>query len=146
MKKETRYELRYISKKDGTEKSCYPRSEAKKNEQLALCREHGVRVIFCKKLYPFNTEKNQHNFMLIANICSNRMHDMNMGEIEYNAAEYDRLEALKEKADRLFCAELPIAWLPWEEWTAAKELSTMAITHRQEACVAAGHPEWVAYC
>lgn len=146
MKREERFELQYISKKDGTRKSCFPRSAEKKEEQLRLCREHGITVISCRKLYPFSTEKNQHNFALVANICANRMHDMNMGNAPMNAAEYDRLEALKEKADRFFCLELPVAWLPYEEWAAAKELSNMAINHRQEACIAAGRPDLVTYC
>ena len=38
MKREQRWELRYVSIKDGKEKNCYPRSEEKKNEQLAICR------------------------------------------------------------------------------------------------------------
>ena len=144
--KEERYELRYISKKDGTVKNCYPRSSAKKDEQLQICKENGVKVIHCRKLYPFNTEANQHNFMLISNKCRNIMSDMESGEIPWDEAEYDRLSATKEKADELFELPLPLAWIPWETWKDAKEISTQAIVLRQEACVASGHPEWVSYC
>lgn len=150
MNKEQRWELRYVSKLDGSVKNCYPRSEEKKNAQLAICKENGIKVIHCKKLYPFNTWKNQHNFMLIANICSNRMHDMDMGEIPYSEAEYDRLQARKEQADRLFCmagdGNSEITWLYWEDWKAAKELTETAILHRQEACIASGRPDLVQYC
>ena len=143
--KETHYELRYISK-SGEEKVCYPRSEEKKNANLALCREKGIRVISCKKLYPFSMEKNQHNFELIRNICYNRMSDMDSGEVPYDAEEYARLSELNEKANEYWCLPLPIAWLPWETYRDAKELAQMAILHRQNACIEAGRPDLVAYC
>jgi hypothetical protein len=144
-KKETRYELRYIAA-DGKEKKCFPRSEEKKNENLAICKERGYRVVSCKKLYPFSMEKNQHNFELIRNICFNTMSDMDSGEIPYDAAEYARLSDLKDKAERCFGLPLPIAWLPWETYKEAKELAFMAILHRQEACIANGRPDLVTYC
>lgn len=144
--KEQRWALRYISKKDGTEKVCYPRSEEKKNEQLATCKRNGITVLSCKKLYPFSTVKNQHNFELIRNICFNTMHDMEHGETQWNGDEYDRLDAMKEKADYFFGLPLPVAWLPWDEYCEAKELANTAIIHRQEACIANGRPDLVTYC
>lgn len=144
--KEQRWELRYISAKDGTEKVCYPRSEEKKNEQLDLCKQKGITVLSCKKLYPFSTEKNQHNFDLIHNICMNRMNDMFIGEAEWNEEEYDRLESMKEKAEEFFCLPLPIAWLPYDKLAEARELAQMAIIHRQNACIEAGRPDLVAHC
>lgn len=50
---EERFQVRYISKKDGQEKVFCPRSKAKLDEQLAICEENGIRVLSCKKLYPF---------------------------------------------------------------------------------------------
>lgn len=144
--KEQRWALRYISLKDGTEKVCYPRSEEKKNEQLAICKQKGITVLSCKKLYPFSTEKNQHNFDLIHNICMNTMHDMETGEIPWDGAEYDKLFELKEKAEKYFGLELPVAWLPYEELAEAKEIATAAILHRQEACIRNGRPDLVTYC
>lgn len=146
MKKEQKWELRYISKKDGKEYNCYSNSEEKKNEQLRICKERGIKVIHCKKLYPFSTMKNQHNFELINNICHNTMYDMEAGEIEWNKAEYDRLADLQEKAERFFLLPLPVAWLPWEDWKDAKELASMAVIHRQNACIEAGRPDLVTYC
>lgn len=146
MIREQRWELRYVSIKDGKEKNCYPRSEEKKNEQLAICREKGIKIIHCKKLYPFSTMKNQHNFDLIHSICFCAMHDMLHGEAEWNEAEYDRLEAMDEKAQKFFGLPLPVAWLPYEDWRDAKELANMAIMHRQDACIANGRPELVALC
>ena len=149
MKKEQRWEMRYVVvSKDGQEieKVCYPRSEEQKNENLATAKRVGYKVLSCKKMYPFNMEKNQHNIALIANICSNRMHDMEMGDIEYDNDEYARLEEMKHKADRLFCANLPIAWMTWEDWKDAKEFSELAINHRMDRCVEAGHADWVQYC
>lgn len=144
--KEVRYELRYVSSKTGTEKVCYPRSEEKKNEQLAVCKQNGIKVLSCKKLYPFSTEKNQHNFDLIHTVCMNAMHDMESGETPWDEAEYDKLYALKEKAEKYFCLELPIAWLPYEELVEAREIATAAILHRQEACIRNGRPDLVNYC
>lgn len=144
--REERYELRYISRFTGTEKICYPRSTEKKNEQLAICREKGIRVISCKKLYPFSTERNQHNFELIRNICFCARYDMDMADGPVDEAEYSRLLELEEKAERFFCLPLPVAWIPWEDWRDANELATMAIIHRQEACIANGRPDLVTYC
>lgn len=145
-KKQEMWEIRYISIKDGQEKRCYPRSEKKKAENLAYCKEHGIRVVSCKKLYPFSSEKNQHNFELINNVCSNRMYDMISGEIPMDDAEYDRLEDLKHKAQKYFGLPLPVAWLPWEELKEAKELAEMAILHRQNACIENGRYDLVQYC
>lgn len=144
-RRQQRWALRYV-KQDGTEKTYTATSEEKKQQALATCKANGYRVISCKKLYPFNTEANQHNFDLIHNICMNAMYDMDSGEAPYDAAEYDRLAETKEKVERFFCLPLPTAWLPWDEWSEAKELATAAIVHRQEACIAAGRPDLVQYC
>lgn len=144
--KEDRFEIRYVSKKDGKIKNCYPKSKAGKDEQLRIAKERGIKIIHCKKLYPFNTYKNQHNFELIRNICFNTRYDMDSGEIPMDKAEYDRLGGLEEKADRFFLLPLPVAWLPWEDWKDAKELSEMAVMHRQDACIANGRPDLVTYC
>jgi hypothetical protein len=144
--KSQRWALRYISKRDGAERICYPQSEEKKNEQLAICKDRGITVLSCRKLYPFSTEKNQHNFDLIHNICMNRMDDMRTGEVAWNESEYDRLDALREKAEKYFLLPAPIAWLPYEELVEARELAAMAVLHRQEACIANGRPDLVAGC
>ena len=143
--KETRFEMRYINGK-GEEKVCYPRSEEQRDANKQKCKELGYKVISCKKMYPFSTIKNQHNFELINNICFNTMHDMQSGEIPWDDAEYDRLEGMKKKAEEFFCLPLPIAWLTWDDWKEAKELSEMAILHRQDACIANGRPDLVTYC
>jgi len=148
-KKEQRWELRYAVPTAGgseSEKVIYPRSEAKRAENLEACKKYGYRVISCKKLYPFNTERNQHNFELIANICSNRMYDMEAGAVKFNLDEYDRLSETREKAQNFFALPLPLAWLPWEEWKEAKELSETAILHRQNACIANGRLDLVTFC
>lgn len=146
MQKEQRWALTYVSKKDGQVKTCYPRSEEKKKEQIELCKKNGIEILSCKKLYPFNTYANQHNFELINNICFNTMYDMDSGEIEYNAEEYNRLEKARKRAEEFFCLPLPVAWISWEDWKDAKELSDMAIIHRQECCIANGRYDLVAYC
>lgn len=145
MRKEQRYALTY-KLANGTIKTCYPRSEEKKNENIEFCRKNNIKVISCKKLYPFSTEKNQHNFELISNICYNTMYDMDMGHIPMDEKEYERLEVMREKAGKFFGLELPVAWLPYEEWKEAKELSVMAVLHRQETCIANGRYDLVQYC
>lgn len=146
MKKEERFCITYISKKDGSTKKCYPQSREKKDEQMAICKERGIKVLKCEKLYPFNTYKNQHNFELINNICYIAIHEMLDNERPWDEAEFDRLEATKEKAEKYFCYPLPIAWVPYTEWKEMKELSETAIIHRQNACIEAGRPELVALC
>ena len=136
MKREERYALTYINGK-GETKVCYPRSTETKDVNLRICKEHGYKVVSCKKLYPFNTYRNQHNFELIANICYNTMWDMNNGEIPYNEAEYDRLYETRTKAEKYFCYDLPVAWVPWEEYKEMKELAAAAVCHRDAACARA---------
>ena len=148
-KKEQKWEFKYAKPTtDGGEvvKTCYPKSEEKRDENKETCKALGYRIISIKKLYPFNTYANQHNFELIRNICFNDMDDMRIDEKEYDEAEYDRLEHLKDRADYYFCLPLPVAWLPWEEWSEAKELATMAILHRQDCCIENGRPDLVTYC
>ena len=144
--REDRWELRYVSKKDGTVKNCYPRSKEKRDEQLAICKDRGIEVIHCKKLYPFNTEKNQHNFDLIHNLCMIDLYDIWNGEKKVTDDEYARIEELRDKSEKFFSLPLPVAWLPWEDWKDAKELAETAILHRQEACIANGRPDLVTYC
>ena len=122
------------------------KSKEKKDEILAEAKAKGIKVNKCVKLYPFSTEKNQHNFELIRNICFNRMHDMESGEIPWDGQEYDRLEELREKAGEYWCLPLPLAWLPYNELKEARELAQMAIIHRQNACIEAGRPDLIAYC
>ena len=98
------------------------------------------------KLYPLSTWKNQHNFMLVSNVCKNAMGAMEIGDVPYDEAEYERLEALADKADRFFLLELPVAWLTGKEYGEAKELIDMAVMHRIEKNVEAGNTKYLQYC
>lgn len=147
--KEERYEIRYAvptSEGNWSEKRVCGKSKEWFDRNKAKCKELGYKIIKASKLYPFNTWKNQHNFGLIRNICFNTIHDMYSGEIKYDDAEIERLEAIEEKASRFFGLELPMAWLPWDEWKDAKELSEMATLHRQDRCIENGRPDLVTYC
>lgn len=128
------------------EKYCRVNSKEKKDANIQKIKELGYKFISCKKLYPFSTNKNQHNFELINNICYNTMWDMDHNEIPYDNAEYNRLYDLRQKAEKYFCYELPVAWVPYEELVEMKEISNMAIMHRQDACIANGRPDLVTYC
>ena len=147
--REEKWEFRYICKNSEgkeTEKVVYPRSHEVLKSNRKICRERGYRVISVQKLYPFNAERNQHNFMLISNICSNRIHDMINGDLPYDLAEHERLEEMKRKADELFELPLPIAWIPYETLQAAKELSEIANNYRMERCIERGRPDLIQYC
>ena len=143
--RDERWQLTYINKA-GAERSCYPRSKEKRDANIEICKQRGYKVVRCVKLYPFSSEKNQHNFELIRNICFNRMDDMESGEVEWNDQEYERLSDLRDKADKYFGLPLPVAWIPWDDWKVAHELAQMAIIHRQECCIENGRPDLVTYC
>lgn len=149
MNKEQRWEQRYaVPTAEGNwrEKVVYPRSEAQRDANKQKIKEYGYKYISCKKLYPFSTMKNQHNFELIHNIVMNDLYDIWHGDKSVSDEEYTRLEELREKSERFFCLPLPIAWIPYEDWKDAKELSEMAIIHRQNACIENGRPDLVTYC
>ena len=148
MVREQKWELIYaVPIADGENvKRCYPNSAEKRAKNLEICKDRGYRVISCKKLYPFSTEKNQHNFMLIKNICFCRMNDMFSGELPYDKAEYERLEKLEEKAVELMELPLPVAWITWDKYEQAKEIATMAIEHRANVCIEHGRADLVQYC
>lgn len=143
--KEERYEFTYRNTK-GDVKKCYPRSKEKVNENRQIAKENGYEVIGIKKLYPFSTMKNQHNFDLIHTLCMNDLYDIWNGDLKVSDEEYGRIENLKELSEKYFSLPLPIAWLTWEEWKEANELAQTAIIHRQEACIAKGRPDLVTYC
>ena len=150
MVREQRWEIKYecLENSEWVEKVCYPRSEEKKDKNLkTISQSNALKLVSCKKMYPFDMWNNQHNFELISNICYNRMHDMDFGEIEFDDAEYSRMEQLKEKADHLFCMMRgPITWLVWEDLRDARELSLMAQNHRINACIENGRADLVQYC
>ena len=146
---ENRYELRYIlttANGNKLEKAVRFTGEEKRAMYINRVRNAGYQFVACQKLYPFSMAKNQHNFMLISNVCANRMHAMEMGEEKYDNAEYIRLEDLKHKADEFFCEELPIAWVPYDKLSEMRQLAQMAVNHRISACEAAGRPDLVQYC
>lgn len=144
MTRVNKYELRYVA--NGQEKVIRFDGDDKKQKNLDACKRNGYRVVSCKKLYPFSTINNQHNFDLIHSICFNTMHDMESGDIEWNDAEYERLMDMRQKAEEFFTLPLPVAWLTWEDYKDAKELAETAIMHRQDACIRNGRPDLVTYC
>ncbi|MBR5276784.1 MAG: hypothetical protein IKU35_06590 [Bacteroidaceae bacterium] len=142
--KEDRWEFKY--ERDGHTRYCYPRSKESIEDNRKFCLEKGWKVLSVKKVYPFSTEKNQHNFELIRNVCSNRMHDMDMGDIPYDGEAYDKMYDLKERAEQYMGLPLPVAWLPYEQLKEAKEIVAMAHEHRYAANLAAGNYRWLHLC
>lgn len=74
------------------------------------------------KKYAFSTAKNQHHFSNISDRCFIRMREMEDGDIPWDSAEYERLEAVRERAEYFFLLPLPVAFLPWEELAEARKL------------------------
>lgn len=142
--KEQRYRFEYEA--NGEKKVCYPRSEQKKDENLEICKRKGYKVIKITKLYPFSTNKNQHNFELVANRCFNMMHDMDSGEIERNAEEYNRLWELRDKAQNFFALELPVAWLDWNTLKEARKIAELAVEFRIATCIKNERLDLIQYC
>lgn len=99
-----------------------------------------------RKLYPFSTWKNQHNFQLVHDVAFNRMRDMESGELEMDKKEYKRLSYLVDRCNELFMLDLPVAWLTGEELHEAREIALLGISHRAEACMEAGRPDLLKYC
>lgn len=145
MNREERFQIRWLSNKDGEWHTLHCKGKEAKDRNVAKCKANGIRYT-CKKLYPFSTNKNQHNFELISNICFCDMQDMIDGEKEWDEAEFDRLQKMEEKAQEFFCLPLPVAWLPYEEWKEAKELATMACLHREAKCIESGRIDLLRYC
>ena len=149
MKKENLWEFKYgVPTAGGYEsiKTLIVRSKEKIADLKQQCQELGYRIVSCKKLYPFSTNKNQHNFDLIQSICYCRMHELMNGEPEAYKGEFEKLEWAYRKAQEFFCLPLPVAWITWEDYKDAKELANMAILHRQDACIKNGRPDLVAHC
>lgn len=142
--KEDRWEFKYEI--GGEIKFCYPRSKESIEANRMDCEERGWKVLSVKKVYPFSTEKNQHNFELIRNVCFNRMHDMDMGDIPYDKEAYDKMYGLRERAEQYMGLPLPVAWLPYEQLKEAKEIVAMAHEHRYAANLAAGNYKWLHLC
>lgn len=144
MDRENKYKIIYI--KNGEEKTCICSGDESKERNLETCKRNNYKVVSCRKLYPFSTIKNQHNFELIHNIAMCELYEIWRDEKKVSDEEYERLNNLKERTEYFFCLPLPVAWLPYEEWKEAKEISQSAIFHRQEACVKNGRPDLVTYC
>lgn len=131
---------------NGKIKSVYPQSIESKEKNLAICKERGYKVVKTTKLYPFSTNKNQHNFMLVINKCHNKMYDMDLGHIPYNKKEYDRLYELAQKAEELYCLALPVAWVDGKTYREAKRISEMAINFRMDTCIRNNRYDLIQYC
>lgn len=137
--REEHYKIVY-RRTDGTYKTIYPNSQAKREECIAKIHGLGYRVTKNVKLYPFNTEKHQHDFQHVADMCFNKMYEMERGEIEWDRKVYDELSDTFEKANYCFGLELPIAWVEYDVYKDCKELATASIMHRDHACAMHGIP------
>lgn len=147
--KEQRWGVRYTLKSAmgaDVEKAVMVRSKEKMDDIVARCKEAGYRVVEAGKLYPFSMAKNQHNFLLISNICFSRMHDMEIGAVPEDNEEYKRLQDLRHRAQKYMSYIDPVAWVTWNEYKDMKELSTMAVLKRQDMNIEAGRADFVPYC
>lgn len=138
----------------GEKMTYYPKDTATKDRNLEIAKKKGYEIVEkATKLYPFNIEKNQHNFELIRNICFNRMTDMEDGEIEWDGEAYQKLADLKDEANECWdiafmrSRENPnIAWIDGQLYHKAKKLVELAVNHREAKCIEAGRIDLLQYC
>lgn len=83
-----------------------------------------------ERIYPFSTCRNQRYFSDISVMCMMRMREMDGGKVPFDADEYARLKALRERANYFYGLELPTAWLTGPECGEAKGLVEMALRNR----------------
>lgn len=136
---EEHYKIVY-RRRDGSYRTVYAKSQAQKDAIILEVKRKGGWVTKVTKLYPFNTSKHQHDFQHIADMCFNKMYDMEMGDIEWDRKVYDELSATFEKANYCLGLELPIAWVEYEVYKDCKELATASIMHRDHVCAMHGIP------
>ena len=141
---EQKFEIKYETS-EGV-KTIRVKNEEAKVRYLEILNDKGYKVIKTTKLYPFSTNKNQHNFMLVKNRCYNLMYDMDMGNIKYNEKEYNMMTELAAKADKFFSLELPVAWLDWNSIREANKIARMAIEWRIDSCINNNRLDLIQYC
>ena len=105
------------------------------------------------KLYPFNCEKHAHSIEFRMNRCYNIMCDMQMREIPWNDAEYNKLEKLHDDLQDLLTAMMNtrrgydgICWLTGKQIGLAKESVAWASETRSASLIKAGKTQYLQYC
>lgn len=146
MERECRFVIEYISPITGEITKCYPMSVDSKNKCLETNKRKGIETISVKRLYPFSTVKNQHNFDLIISMCYNMMCEMERGEREWDDDVYEALSEMRQDAQECFQLPLPVAWLPYEQLHKAKDLVMIATSRREAACIENGRLDLLKYC
>ena len=141
IQRQERFEMVYVDEY-GKTRYCYPKSREQKDRNLQVIKERNLKLLRVTKLYPFSTMRNQHNFDLISNICANTMYDMQNGDIAFDEDEYERLAETRDKAQKFFCMDLPVAWVPWETYREMKEMAASACCHRDEMNARAKHANY----
>ena len=141
---EQRYKIEYTY--NGINKTVIAKTTEEKERIHNICKKDGYNLNKTTKLYPFSTNKNQHNFMLVMNRCNNKMYDMDMGYIPYNKKEYDRLYELAQKAEKYYCLELPIAWVDGRTYGEANRIAHTAIEYRVNTCINNDRYDLLKYC
>lgn len=139
MRKQEMYRITYRAK-DGAVKTGNTDNKAVALERL------GDRVISITKLYPFSTEKNQHNFELIKNKAFNLMCDIQSGEADGTYEDIERLESLIDECSQYMCLSLPVAWVDGKTLARCKEISRRATESRVKAVLELGRPDLIKYC
>lgn len=101
--------------KDGSRKSFLVSSLEDIEQKRKIVAERGHMIMREDTLYPFPTEMYRHAFSHVSDMCYNRMHDMENGDRPFDKEKYDKLEKLKEDAERMLALPLPVAWLESKE-------------------------------
>ena len=132
---ESRYELRYISNKDGREKRFVCLGEQHRDTNVAKCKRNGIKVVAVNKLYPVS-ERTEFG------LESMYEHAWYMVECEWTDGnitdeECDKWEAIADECEGM----MHRGWLPGKEYKRAKELTIEREWIRYNRCRAAGMSE-----
>lgn len=102
------------------------------------------------KRYPFSVQKHAHDIEFRMNRCFNILHDMQVGEIPWNDAEYERIDKLHDELQALLDSVMwngdgRVAWLTGKEISLAKETVIWASETRAATLIANGKTQYLQY-
>lgn len=141
MRKESRWEIRFISSRNGWKTTEIAYSDQEKDRMLRKLSESGEQVLRCRKLYPFSTMHYGHHFGMQYFRCSLRIDEIESGQPEKYSGEKEYLMGIAKRAQEFERLPFPVAWLPFDELRDAKQIVEMSIKCSKQACIDNGFPE-----
>ena len=104
-----------------------------------------------QKLYPFSVQKHAHDIEYRKNRLFCEMRDIDMGEVQADAATYNRIVKQYEAVTELLEAVLNsrdgrVAYLNGAQIGLAKECVAWASNRRADSLIKAGKYQYLRYC